>query len=253
MVLAVATRRGPIRFFCPTPLLLARAESMLSKEPDTIRWIDGLLPGDVLWDIGANVGVFSLYAASIPGVSVRAFEPLASNFYVLSRNFQLNGLDSRAVAYCIAFSGHAGLGVLNVDSAAMGSALSHFGQEGEMSRYARLSTPSSAQGMMGFTLDDFIEKFSPPFPSHLKIDVDGLELEILRGAERTLRDQRLRSVMVELSLSDDDQARSGIDLLATAGLELVATGLSQGTHPDCAANHLFRRGIVVTGAGTARA
>lgn len=241
MVLSVATNRGPIRLYCPTPLLMSRAASMLAKEPDTIQWIDGFLPGDVFWDIGANVGVFSLYAASIPGVSVRAFEPLASNFHVLSRNLQLNHLESCAIGYCIAFSGRTGLGILNVDSPAMGSALSHFGQEGEMSKYAQQGAPSATQGMMGFTLDDFVERFSPPFPTHLKVDVDGLELEILGGAEMTLRDPRLRSAIVELSLSDFDQSRRAVDLLAKAGLELVSTGAPQGTPPELAANHLFRR------------
>ncbi len=242
MVLLVATNRGPIRFYCPTPLLMSRAASMLAKEPDTIQWIDGFLPDDVFWDIGANVGVFSLYAASMPGVSVRAFEPLASNFHVLSKNFQLNRLGSRAIGYCIAFSGRTGLGILNVDSPAMGSALSHFGEEGEMSKYAHQSSPSAIQGMLGFTVDDFVERFSPPFPTHLKVDVDGLELEILGGAEMTLRDPRLRSAIVELSLSDVDQSRRAVGFLAKSGLELVSMGAPQGTPPDLASNHLFRRG-----------
>src|SRR5262245_6771935 len=55
---------GSIRFYAPTPLLRSRAATVLSKEVDTIRWIDGFKKGDVFWDIGANVGVYSLYACA---------------------------------------------------------------------------------------------------------------------------------------------------------------------------------------------
>jgi len=83
----------------------------------------------VLWDVGANVGIYTLYAAQRE-VTVCAFEPLAANYYVLNRNIQLNGLSGRICAYCLAFSGEARLGVLNTPVAVMGAALSHFGDAG---------------------------------------------------------------------------------------------------------------------------
>src|SRR5690348_4941046 len=60
----VPTRTKTIAFFAPTPILRMRATSLLSKEPETIEWLDGLTADDVLWDVGANIGVFSLYAAA---------------------------------------------------------------------------------------------------------------------------------------------------------------------------------------------
>src|SRR5436309_16083122 len=130
MLTTVETARGPIRFFCPSPLLVSRAEHLLTKEPDTIRWIDGFPEQCVFWDVGANVGVFSLYAAARRGVSVLSFEPLAANFHVLSRNIQLNDFADRITAYCVAFCDATKLGVLNIASPKMGSALTHFGQLG---------------------------------------------------------------------------------------------------------------------------
>src|SRR5215212_5841050 len=56
-----------IRFFAPTPLLRMRAQTLLSKEPETIEWLNGLDIDDVLWDIGANVGTFTLYAGALRG------------------------------------------------------------------------------------------------------------------------------------------------------------------------------------------
>src|SRR5205085_611263 len=84
-----------IKFHTPTPGLIKRADDLLGKEPDTIRWLNGISRDAVLWDVGANVGVFSLYAGLLRGASVVAFEPLAANFHVLSRNIQINGLEDR--------------------------------------------------------------------------------------------------------------------------------------------------------------
>src|SRR6516225_6093965 len=87
MVTRVEVPQGNLSFVTPTPLLQARAGSVLSKEPDTIRWIDSFEPNDVFWDIGANVGVFSLYAARRK-VRVLAFEPSAGNYMILCRNVE---------------------------------------------------------------------------------------------------------------------------------------------------------------------
>lgn len=232
---------GAIKFFAPTPLLQMRAATVLVKEPDMIRWLDGLPPEAVLWDIGANVGVFTLYAAVARRARVLAFEPSAANFHVLARNVSLNQLNDRVTAYCVALSGTTELGVLNVGSTVMGAAMSQFGKAGEMSRYW-MGGNSAAHGMVGITVDEFIERFQPAFPTHLKMDVDGLEWPILQGAVKTLRDPRLRAAMIELSLTNQAERDQAMKLLADAGLRFVAHGEAQGTETEKAANHLFVRG-----------
>ena len=229
-----------LRFYAPTLLLRSRAAAVNSKEPDMIRWLDGLEEGAVLWDIGANVGVFSLYAAARRKSKVLAFEPCAANFHVLSRNVELNRA-YEVTAYCVALSGRTELGVLNMASAAMGSSMSQFGRPGEMSRYCAENANGLAQGMVGFTVDDFIARFSPPFPNYIKMDVDGLEWPILQGAQNTLRDPRLRSLMVELSLSNKEEGGRAVALLEKSGFRFVSHGDTQGTEVEKAANHLFER------------
>ena len=59
----------------PYSFLGMRARSLLSKEPETITWLDRLEEDDVLWDVGACVGSYSIYAAVRRGVRVVAFEP----------------------------------------------------------------------------------------------------------------------------------------------------------------------------------
>ena len=229
-----------LKFYAPSALLRRRADTVLAKEPDTIAWLDTLGDRDVLWDVGANVGVFSLYAAALRRCHVLAFEPSAANFFVLTRNVQINQLSDRLTAYCVALSGASGLGVLNLDSPELGTAMSQFGRPGEVSRYSSGATPVT-HGMIGFTVDEFIGRFSPLFPTHLKLDVDGLEWPILQGARHTLRDPRVRSVIVELSLTQTAERDRATALLAECGLQFIARGESQGAAGEQAANHRFDR------------
>jgi hypothetical protein len=123
----------------------------------------------------------------------------------------------------------------------MGASLHQFGGKGETSRYWKGEKSTSAQGMIGFTLDDFIRWFRPPFPTRLKIDVDGLEWPILQGARQTLRDQRLRSIMAELSISDEAERVRTVAWLSDAGFDLVSRGEIQQSWGESAANHFFAR------------
>jgi FkbM family methyltransferase len=241
MVSEVEVPDGTLRFMTPTSLLQARARSALSKEADTIEWIERFDSSDVFWDVGANIGVFSLYAALRRKVLVLAFEPSAGNYMVLCRNIHINALDDRIAPYCIALAGSTTLGVLNLSSPDMGTALHQFGLRGEVSRYCNGGAGCYAQGMIGYTIDDFIWQFRPPFPAHLKIDVDGLEWPILNGARQTLLDPRLRSIMAELSVSDQEELECSLAWLADAGFELVARGEIQTNAGQAAANHFFAR------------
>ena len=241
MIIDATVPGASVRFYAPTTQLITRAQTLLRKEPDTIAWIDQFDEGDVLWDIGANVGVFGLYAAVRKQCKVLAFEPSAANYYVLSRNIELNHLADRMTAYCIAFADETRAGVLNLASHSLGTSLNQFGELGETSRYWSQSTPAVVQGMIGFSIDDFMHQFNPPFPTHIKIDVDGIESAILRGARRTLSDPRLRSVLVELDVDSPEEGSDGRLCLEEAGFRLAGRGELQGTESAHAANHLFER------------
>ena len=53
-----------LSFFSPDDLVVWRAKTVLTKESETIQWIDNFNKNETMWDIGSNIGVFSLYAAS---------------------------------------------------------------------------------------------------------------------------------------------------------------------------------------------
>lgn len=184
------------RFSCPNALTRLRAQTFFTKEPETIEWIDSFEPGDVLFDIGANIGLYSIYAAK-KGHRVIAFEPEAQNFALVNKNFYLNSIDEKAICLPIAFSDSTQLGLLYIPNLTVGAALNNFG--GAFGFYNESFDPEFKQGGIAYSLDDFVSQFADTFPNHIKIDVDGIEQKIIMGAQKTLSDSRLKSVSVEFN------------------------------------------------------
>jgi FkbM family methyltransferase len=183
---------------------LWRSQTYTTKEPDTLAWIDTFFqPGDVIYDIGANIGQYALYAAKrLRGrCRVLAFEPEALNYAKLNRNIVLNGLSDSITAYCMALSDRTALDVFYVRAFSPGASLHALGSpvgQGEEAFEA-----SHRQGMLGASLDDLVGRFALPCPNHVKIDVDGIEDRIVQGADRTLLDPRLKSVLIEIYIYKD--------------------------------------------------
>jgi FkbM family methyltransferase len=172
-----------------------RAVRVLSKEPETIKWIDSFEPGDVLWDIGANIGVYTLYATLRPGVQIVAFEPAAGAYIALTRNIGLNDAHDRVAAYCLGISDTTGATRIYLEkpgASSAGHAL-HEPVNGPRGAFQ----PIDEQAVMSASIDDIASSFGLPFPNHIKVDVDGLEARVVRGGIETLMDARLKSILVE--------------------------------------------------------
>jgi FkbM family methyltransferase len=239
---SVHTARGTMVFYCLGDLAQRRARTVLTKEPETIEWIDGFEEGDTFWDIGANIGTYSVYAAINRKVHVLAFEPSAGNFFLLNRNIELNRLSEVVQAFCIAFSDFGGLDALNMRNTELGGALSSFGVAVDESGQA--FEPIFRQGMIGYTIDGFIAQLKPAFPNHVKIDVDGIEDRIVIGATATLSDARLKSISIELDASRAAYTDAVIGKIQAAGLKLTGKRQSEtfvGTKYQHTFNYQFQR------------
>ena len=81
-----------MRFATPSAVALWRVQSIHSKEPWTLEWIARFAPGDIMLDCGANVGMYTIWAAATRKVQVYAFEPESQNYALLNRNIQNNQL-----------------------------------------------------------------------------------------------------------------------------------------------------------------
>jgi len=180
-----------------------RVQSAMSKEPGTIEWIDGFAPGEVLVDVGANIGLYALCAARFRGARVFAFEPESQNYALLNQNIHRNRLHASVTAYCIALSDETGYSTLYLSEFQPGGSCHTFGEALNPDR-APMAAVAFRQGSHATTLDRLVGEGVLPVPQHIKIDVDGIEHKVVRGAAQTLRDARVRSVLVEINTKLDE-------------------------------------------------
>ena len=223
-----------ITLFVPDRTAVYWPRHGFASEPGTLAWIDGFGPGDVFYDIGANVGIFTIYAAKARGVQVVAFEPNPFSFRVLVRNLELNGITGQVTPLCLALGGTTGPSTL---------ALSHMGSGTIGNRLASAKFGEGAISLetLAFSLDDLGGWL--PAPSHLKVDVDGNEPDILTGARAALADHRLKSVLCEFDGQGQDTRKAMDSLLRDCGLSEDVSRPDDGS-----ANRLYvRKGESLSG------
>jgi FkbM family methyltransferase len=170
------------------------------KEPETVAWIESQLrPGDVFYDVGANIGAYSLIAHTVTEgrCQIYAFEPSFSTFAALCDNVFLNRFQESIVPLNVVLSDFTGLAPFAYSKLAPGAALHNQVEQGTDLR-AETGEPSLVQVMPYFRLDDLVELLKLPLPTHVKIDVDGHEAKVIRGAARTLSSHAIRSILVEI-------------------------------------------------------
>jgi FkbM family methyltransferase len=183
----------PFKLVVQSEIEIWRAADFWKKEPETIAWIDSFAPGSVFWDIGANIGTYSLYADKTAS-QIYAFEPDEVNFSRLKANFKLQDFTGRHAKWC---------------------AISDF--DGKSTFYVRHQGPGHSGGQVGAAVDEEGREFKPAesyevetykidtlagrlgVPNHIKIDVDGHEWQILQGANATLQRPEVKSVLVEVN------------------------------------------------------
>ncbi len=209
-----------------------RAYSMFEKEPETTNWILKMNKDDVLWDIGACIGTYTLMAGVVAGISVHAFEPLYANVNNLNSNIVLNKLEDKCKAYCCAVSDKTGFGVLDY---------SMFDAPGLADTQIN-DTRSFKQGILTYSIDDLIE-LGIPYPTHVKIDVDGVEGKILKGGIKTF--QNVKSILVEMQYMDrcNDEEQECIYKLVEYGFKFNKDVVSIGpkNNPNFPVNYIFYR------------
>jgi FkbM family methyltransferase len=176
-----------------------RGETLLSKEPDMIAFIeDYVKDNDIYYDIGANIGVFSMYSAIKKNANVFAFEPESSNYFMLNKNISLNDLQGKVIAFNIAINNIDEFSFLNLkENIIPGKSGNTFKEE--LNEDHEHFTPHFKQGVFGISLDNFVYKYNNPCPNHIKIDVDGNEYKVINGMKRVLNDSNLKTLAIEIN------------------------------------------------------
>ncbi len=174
-----------------------RIDTFWDKEPETLHWIDSFQQADFFVDVGANIGLYSLYAAHTKGIEVAAFEPESANYAQLNKNIFLNKLDQKIKAYPLAISNEMSLSDLYLSSWGEGQSLHNFKETNDFNNEPFL--PVFSQGCLSVSLDELIAKKWIRVPQHIKIDVDGIEDKIIQGALNLIDHPLMKSLLVELN------------------------------------------------------
>jgi FkbM family methyltransferase len=230
----VETKYGSLKMLALRgPHLAAAAIGFHEEEPETLEWIDAMAPGDVFYDVGAATGLFSLYAAQRSGITVYAFEPKATSYGVMIEHLALNGMGERVFPLPVALSDTTAAIQLSLSALAPQSGMNSVG--GVADQFGKVQSVFS-QGALAYRLDDLVTTFALTPPTQLKIDVDGIEGLILRGAPLTLKG--VKSVVIEVEGENAAEATTRIDPpLLAAGLVEDVTFRTRGS----ARNRLYAR------------
>ena len=229
-----------LKFVAPNSVNRFRIDTFASKEPETLNWIDSFEKKAVFWDIGANTGLYSCYAAKRFNCKVYAFEPSIFNLELLCRNIFLNQLIDKVTIIPIPLTEKLLESKLNMSNTDLGGAQSTFGQNytydgSELKKQFDYKT-------IGVSMDQAISSLQLSQPDHIKIDVDGIEHLILKGGANTL--QKVKSLLVEVDEKFEIQKNRTSEYLTNAGFELLHKKNSKmfdNTKYDLCFNQIWRK------------
>ena len=178
-----------------------RVQTLFSKEPETIEWIDNFNSQEdiIFWDIGANIGLYSLYAAQKhKNIIIISFEPSTSNLRVLSRNISINKLYNKIAINQFPLNEKKNSYVaMNEPEFLEGWAMNAYGDP--IDYEGKTFEAKQKYNLFGTNIDFLLDNKILEIPNYIKIDVDGIEHKILKGAEKYLNHQNIRSISVELN------------------------------------------------------
>jgi FkbM family methyltransferase len=160
-----------------------RARTFYSEEPMMIRWLKSLKPDDIFLDIGANVGTYAIPAA-LQAKMVYACELDPMNIGLLKENIHLNGVHSKVVIFPFAATERHELVDIYYRDFSRGDALQSINRETPLNTVTGSGRHVCRQ--LSFPLDDIFKTFGLPLPNKVKIDVDGNEATLFRGAAEVI-------------------------------------------------------------------
>jgi FkbM family methyltransferase len=166
-----------------------RYETLLTKEPETIAWLRSFSNYSIFYDIGANIGIYSLVCKILhDSITIVPFEPQRTNIDRLVENMRLNGWRSPGLNVPCA--------VGDIDSHVLFRPMTNLPGSADGVLYPRQSD-RHCYDVPVYRIDSLVHMYG--MPEYIKIDVDGNEGSVIRGATDTLHDKRLKSVLIEVS------------------------------------------------------
>ena len=189
----VTYNQNSFKLRCDNWITKYRFDTFANKEPETLKWIDeNFFKNDIFFDIGANIGIYSLYAASknISNSNIYSFEPEFSNLNELKFNVINNKFNKIINIFSFAFGDSNHISYLNISDTTPGAALHTLDNNKNLESKIR-------EGISVISIDNFC-KDQNIYPNLIKVDIDGNEDKFLSGAKDLLKNINLRTIFIEL-------------------------------------------------------
>ena len=204
------------KFYVPNRLNFFRINTFSTKEPETLEWIDTFKKKSVFWDIGANIGLYSCYAVKRADCQVYAFEPSVFNLELLAKNVYLNSLSDKVAIISLPLFDSLAVRPFYMTTKEWGGALSNFGESVDHDGLPMTSV--FKYKTVGMSIDQAVSLLNFAKPNYIKMDVDGIEHLILKGATDTLKSAE--SLLIEVNDNFAKQAKDTKEYLTKAGFKL---------------------------------
>ena len=215
--LKVSIKEKTYLFHTPNLLTDFRARTILTKEPETISWIDSFPSDSVFWDVGANVGTFTIYAGE-KNLQVIAVEPSYLNLDLLTRNVISNQLSQNVTIIPFGVGRSTSLQKLYLSSKQLTWGGAHNSLGLNIGFDGKPLQDPVALNSLCFSIDNLVETFGINSPTHIKIDVDGLEAEVLQGCTNCLKD--VKSILIEVDRDYVKQKEEIVRILTNNSFKL---------------------------------
>ena len=212
-----------VDLFCPNQLIKWRVKTLYEKEPETLEWINNFKQNNeiIFWDIGANIGLYSIYAAlKFENIRIMSFEPSSSNLRILSRNISINSLQNK-IKICQLPLSHLPnhFSMMKESFFIEGGAMNTFGENKDFEGKEFFSRMNYS--IFGTSINSLLDQKLLDLPNYIKIDVDGIEHLILKGAENYLIDPNIKEILIEINENFIDQKKYVLEIMKKNNFKFI--------------------------------
>jgi FkbM family methyltransferase len=205
-----------------------RINCYLNDEPKTINWLKNLTNEDIFYDIGSNIGGFSIMGTILhPKMKIFSFEANINNYFIQKRTCMMNNLNNILVFNLCLNDKLEENNLLYGSSDLYNCGSSTFGyklkDEMKKSLYYNPNSKSieNTDKMFGIPLDFIIYQMNLPIPSAIKLDIDGNELLVLKGAKKLLKEEKFRKIIIEVDFNMIESSKEILEILKNNGFNHI--------------------------------
>ena len=184
-------------------------------------FLNNFIKKSIFLDIGANIGIYSLYAG-VKNHKVISIEPESANFFSLNLNIFDNRLENNVKSFPYSVDDRIKITNLYLRNSKMGGSGNSInrplGDDGE------IFNPIYTQGTIAISVDKLINQLKIK-PNYIKIDTDGNELNIVKGMKHYIKNKKLLSVLIEINPVNKNYKKI-INIFNKSGYKIIDKGIN---------------------------